>query len=340
MGSWANSFHVRADNATTVADAVRAILLGSGHRLHTGQASPPVAVGRTLPFPPRPRHDDFDDDDDQFEEDFADDSDRSSNTRGGVRSICVYQPCRGWVGVLDSEDFSDLGQQLSARLATDALSLAVNDSDAWCYALYRNGQQFDEFDSSGEDPDDVGGMTPEMQAAMESGDEDAIERLMLAHAPQGPIRMPFGGLVPPVELTMLQQRIARGQATLGDRLRCFWLGLKYRFHLLALFMGWRSMDFDFGFDIPRATPLDRATLDLHVARLREFFPDAGSRALQALLPRSSFPAEGLLADFLGILGLPRLYAYLSHRYLEDHSDDELAAEGIIRATELHFQTPS
>jgi hypothetical protein len=340
MGSWANSVHVRADNPAAVIDTIRAILLESGHRLHTGQGAP-VGAASILPFQDTVEEDLTDDHD---EDDWEDTRDRFAGRRENVRSIRVNRPCQGWIGILDSEAFSGLGEQLSARLKTDALSVLVNDSDAWYYELRRRGQPFDEFDSSGEDPDGEGegAFSPELQAAIARGDEATVERLMerelMAHVPTGPIWFPFGGIAPPPELTLLRQRIADGRGGFRDRLRCFWLSVRYRFQVFMALLGWRPMQL--GFDIPRVTPLDSATLDRHVARLRDFFPAVDVRALRRLLQLNRFPAEDLLADFFGIIGLPRLYAYLSYNYLEDHGEDELAEEGIVQAAELHFLTPS
>lgn len=339
MGSWANSLHVRADSAAAVADAVRAVLLESGHRVHAGQAAP-AAAGRILPF--RPGGPVLADD--QDEEDW--DGGHLPDSSGTVRSVRVFEPCQGWVGVLDSESFSPLAQQLSARLGTDTVSVLVNDSDAWYYELHRRGRSADEFDSSGEgdgegDGDD-GEMSAELQEAIARGDEAVVEQLMertlLARAPSSPIYFPFGGMAPPIELSILGQRIAEGRASFRDRLRHAWLWLRFRFQVVAGWLGWRPMEV--GFEMPRVTPLDRDSLDRHVARLKEVFLDADARALKRLLPLNRFPAEELLADFFGIVGLPRLYAYLSYSYLEEHSEDELAEEGIVSAFDLHFLTPS
>ena len=111
----------------------------------------------------------------------------------------------------------------------------------------------------------------------------------------------------------------------------------FRFQVLAGWLGWRPMEL--GFDMPRVTPLDRETLDRHVARLREVFPEADADALRRLLPLNRFPAEELLGDFFDLVGLPRLYAYLSSTYIEEHAEDELADEGIVGAAELHFLPP-
>jgi hypothetical protein len=335
MGSWANSFHVRGNDPSAVSDAIRALLLESGHRLPGEEPERAASASRRRRGRPQilrsPFHtsDDFDDD--------HDDDDSGEDQR----RLCVYRPTNGWVGVLDSEPFSDLIRQLSSRLQTDTLSVMVNDSDSWLYALHRQGRPFDEFDSSGEDPDGMGDeMSPQLQAALERGDpreiEDLMEREMLAHAPTSPIFFPFGGIAPPVEMTLLAQRLRDGRGTFRDRLRYGWLWLRYRFTLLLAVFGRQPMDF--GYEAPRATPLDNDTLERHVERIREVFPNADARELRRLLPLSRFPSENLLADFLEIVGLPRFYAYLSYRYLEDHSKVELADEGIVCVAELRFFT--
>lgn len=335
MGSWANSYHVRSNDPSAVLDAIRTILVESGHRLQGDEPARPVSVGRRRRGRPHilrnpfPTSDDFDEDD--VEED-----------RDDQRNLCVYRAVNGWVGVLDSEPFSDLTMQLSARLKTDTLSVMVNDSDSWLYSLIRRGQPFDEFDSSGEDPNGEGDeMSPELQAALERGNqreiEELIEREMMAHAPSSPIYFPFGGIAPPVEMTFLAQRLREGRGTFRDRLRYGWLWIRYRITKMLAVFGRQPMDF--GYDSPRATPLDNDTLEQHIERIREIFPSANVKELRKLLPLNRFPSENLLADFLEIVGLPRYYAYLNYRYLEEHTDEELAEEGIVRVAVLRFQTP-
>ena len=68
----------------------------------------------------------------------------------------------------------------------------------------------------------------------------------------------------------------------------------------------------------------------------EFFPGADQAALQRLLPQSRFPAEDLLKEFLEIIGLPPLYAYLSYDYRSDFGRKELAREGIVKVEEVRF----
>src|SRR5262245_13197927 len=302
MGSWANSIHVRHDDAEAVAEAV--------HNLIT---SAPL------------RPEDFDDGD-------LDEDTLPPRRRRRVR---VFRPSRGWVGILDNEDFSGLGMAISDRLGTDVLSILVNASDWWAYEPPRDGEAVDEFNSCG-DINDEGVLSPELQAALERGDEEAaadlMERELLRHAPRGLVHFPGGAVAPPPELALLRDRIRGGRASFWERLRYWWRSLWYWFRVRTI----RPDPFAYGFDIPRTAPLSAADLRRHVGHIREAFPHADERALRELLPQSRFPAEELLAKFLEIVGLPSLWAYLSFRYQADHGRAELEAAGIVRATDLRF----
>jgi hypothetical protein len=352
MGSWANSLHVRAGDARVVAEAIRAIVPTDGHRLvEPGQpvatTTAPAAPSRGLPRRPGHggRHAAWDEDDDLFEEDLedTDPGDEGAWDAGPTepRGICVYEPVRGWVGVLDSGDIHELGRALSARLQTEALVVMVDDSDGWLYHFLRNGRTVDEFSSQGDTSGD-GEISPELQAAMERGNEEEIERLLerdlLARAPRGPIWMPDGAAAIPPEMALLRQRIREGRGSLWDRLRYAWMWLRFQFQVLT--GRWQPGGPHLGFDIPRTTPLNPADLERHVAQVREAFAGADAAALRALLPVSRFPAEEQLAEFLRLIGLPSLYAYLNYDYLEDHSEDELADAGIVRAAQFRFLPPA
>jgi hypothetical protein len=139
----------------------------------------------------------------------------------------------------------------------------------------------------------------------------------------------------PPELAALRAQIKSGKSTWWQRMRCRWLWLKF---LVKLATGrYRPHGMGMGFDIPRKTPLDAASLDDHLARIKQFFPRMVEAELRRLLPVSRFPAEDLLADFLRFVGLPKLYAYLSYDYLEDFGTRELRADGIRLAHELRFE---
>jgi hypothetical protein len=348
MGSWANSIHVRHNNPAVVADAVRAIFLGQGYKAGEAQtvraavAEADDALPERLPQPEHvaPEYD-FDSDEDQeaFERDLEG-YDENAPYGGeamvedsGPRRVSIYRPRGGWIGILDSVSFGDLGSILSARLQTDALDVYVNDSDAWGYVLHRKGKKHDAFDTSG-DPTGEGEEenNAELLAAIERGDEREVERIMFANAPQGPIVFHDGRMAPPPEMGMLRVRMKEGKATLGDRFRYAWLWIKFQFRKLFSFV-WPPA---FGFDVPQVKPLDAATLDEHIAKLRGVFPEASEAALRTLLPQSRFPAEGLLAEFLQIIGLPARYSDLSFDYVSDFGEDELAADGIVHELTLSF----
>ena len=286
--------------------------------------------------------DDFDDDFDAADGEFDDgEFDEAAEDGANDRRLIITEAHNGWIGVLDN-DFGGLhalAQPLSKRLHTHVMAVLVNDSDAWYYVLYRDGRQSDEFDSSGGMCDDDGENPPDLAAAMERGDEDEIERLMVkavsAHMPQGPINLPDGTQLLPPELAELSVLVKSGKASWWQRLRYRWLWVKFVFKLIT--GRYRPHGMSMGFDIPRKAPLDTDSLDQHIARLLEFFPRMDQEQIRRLLPVSRFPAEELLADFLGFIRLPKLYAYLSYDYLEDFGTGELKADGIRLAHELRFE---
>src|SRR5262249_35786827 len=149
----------------------------------------------------------------------------------------IYRPRNGWIGILDSVPFAELGKDLSARLQTDALDVYVNDSDTWGYVLHRKGKKHDGFDSSGDadgEEDEKGNAA--LMAAINRGAEREVERIMLATAPQGPIVFHAGRMAPPPKLAILRSRMAEGKATLGDRVRYAWLLIKFQFRKLFSFV--------------------------------------------------------------------------------------------------------
>jgi hypothetical protein len=373
MGSWANSLHVKGDSTQAVVAAIRAILGRDGFKVTfdeprrkfartAAEAGGDETAGGTT-FRPFPSDDDdghgassqswheddeLDDDepdDDDFDDDFdaADDEfDEPPGADVSDRRLIVTEPRDGWIGVLDN-DFGGLhalAGKLSAQLHTDTLAVCVNDSDAWYYVLYRDGREYDQYDSSGGECDDDAGDVPrEVQAAMERGDEEEVERLLekelWSHAPKGPINMPDGAQLMPPELVSLMQKVHSGKATWWQRVRYRWLWVKFIFKLIT--GRYQPHGEKFGFEIPRLAALDTDSLDQHLARLREVFPRLDEPQVRRLLPVSRFPAENLLADFLGFIRLPKLYAYLSYDYLDDFGTSELRADGIRLAHELRFE---
>ena len=147
MGSFANSLHVKCDDAERVKTTIETLLAESGWKA-------------TDELPDEP------------------------NARFGIgstrRALHVSAPLAGWVGILDS-DLMGAGQltaDLARRLDTYALFVMVNDSDSWCYTLHRGPRQLDEFES------EIGGGDDEMPGDMEEScgkgriaAEDDVRRL-------------------------------------------------------------------------------------------------------------------------------------------------------------------
>ncbi len=281
MGSWSNSLHVRADDATVVANAIERLLTAKGRRL---EPTPVKTGGRSGPW--IDDEDEFEDDDfaadaddngdeyDELDEGGFDDEDLDGGD-GGPRGIRIFKPVNGWVGVLDSdlEGISELAGELSLRLSTDTMLVLVNDSDSWYYWLHRNGVPVDEFDSMGSDElDDE--LPPAMREAMERGDDEAFSReavkLVKQNMPKGPIFFPFGETSLPPELAELHDRVQKKQAGFWERMRYRWRVLKFLWQLVRNRN--QAYPIQMGFDIPRQTPLDAEMLDRHIRAVLAFFP--------------------------------------------------------------------
>jgi hypothetical protein len=366
MGSWANSLHVRHKDPQAVIEAIKSLMAQGLAGAEYPDFEPAVAAesrprSDRFSLGPKSRFDeddfdpaDLDDAADDFEseefdgdyggeydpDDFDGDDDDDAFDDGGPqeRRLSIFQPAAGWVGILDSDlgGLATLARELSRVLRTDTLLVAVDDSDSWGYQFHRDGQPVDEFDSSGDPSGNDAEASPELEDAIARGDEDAVAEIItreaMAYAPEGPITMHDGSEMIPPHIFVIQQRMAEGKATFWERwrYRLWWLRFLYRALRGKVGGG------EFGFDIPRSVPLDEATLSRHVANIRDFFPSADEAALRKLLPKSRFPSENLLVEFLTIVGLPGLYGLLNYDYQRDHSKRELAGEGIVRVADLRF----
>ncbi len=156
MGSFANSVHVRSNNAASVADAIRELLRTEGY-----EATDEGPARSDKPGLPSQR-----------------------------RALHVSEARDSWVSVLDSDLMGcslSLAEALSGRLGTHALQVMVNDSDSWHYQLYHAGQALDEFDSAGgedgedeEDHEALAGLT----GAFAGANAAEVQRVLLDRARQ------------------------------------------------------------------------------------------------------------------------------------------------------------
>lgn len=326
MGSWANSIHVKHADHGAVGNAVREAFAGPLKARQTQLQVATVGAGG---------HDDDGLDSELNEDDF--DAEDFNGEDSGPRKVRILKPINGWTGVLDSEAMvPDLAQELSRELATDALWVGVNDSDGWMFQLYRCGKLLDEFDSLGESEDDDAAFEAKMREAEASNDpkavEKAVQEMFEKHAPKGPIVMPDGLSMLPHGLVHLGTKVDAGTATFWERIKYRWIGLSFLFRVVT--GRFKPDDAAFGFDIPRGKELSPDEVNRLVANVRLIFPEGDEKQLRELLPQSRFPAEGLLGDFLAIIGLPRTYQHLSYEYIGEFSKRELKAEGIVEVAHI------
>lgn len=300
MGSFANSLHIRCDDAGDVVDSIQRALRDGGYETT----------------------------DELLDEEAA------SGLSPTLRGLRVSEAHEGWVGLLDSDliHASSLAEDLSRRLETCAIQFMVNDSDSWHYLLWRHGRQVDEFDSSG-------GLTgsPEMDeqlagmADMISGGGLADFEERLREAEQEMWRN-----LPP-EIREIQQRIQEGTATPED-MHAF--GEWYQ-QMAGDLMGNLNEMLPGVQPFGERQPLSETELRAHAEKLRPVLPPAASpeRLLEALGRQAVF-AEETLEQFLQVVGIQPLFAYLSYPYLSEYTDSELLGGEVRLVADLRFSNGS
>jgi hypothetical protein len=151
MGSFANSLHVKCEDAAVVAEIVRKSLSAEGYE--------------------------------------PTDEELDEETRWGfsptLRAIQLSVARDGWVSLLDTNMMDSIGlaAMLSGQLETHAIQVMVNDSDSWHYQLYYAGRPIDEFNSSGGEAfDEDGGIADleglaDLQRSLQNRAEELEQRL-------------------------------------------------------------------------------------------------------------------------------------------------------------------
>jgi hypothetical protein len=307
MGSFANSLHVKSDDAAAVADAIRSLLLAEGYE----------ATEEELP-----RNERF-------------------GYCGPLRALSVSQAHQGWVSVLDSEMMGSvpLAAALSGRLKTDALYVLVNDSDSWHYQLFRNGQLLDEFASSGdedgegEDFEDAAELVEQMRVntadfqrvLMERALEwqKEVEKRLPPHLRELQEKWKKTGRIPPEEMQQYQQWVRTEMTPLMGDLRSM-LG-----DLSTATRSTRSQ---------RAQPGADDKLLAQVEHLRPLLQTGVTdEQVVGVLGKQEVFAENTLEEFLPLVGIASFYAYLSYAYLGEHTPQELASNSIRLVEHLKFK---
>ncbi len=300
MGSFANSLHVRSDDAESVTMGIRQILENHGFRA----------------------------------------TETSSNLDKGdldpeIRALHVAEARDGWVGVLDSDlmGLLTLAQELSSRLQTHALCVMVNDSDSWHYELFHKGHEVDGFDSPGaspllnldELPDDM----------LEMPDADELAEAMEAVMEQMPgIADLLQSLLPP-ELREIHKKITDGTATREETQEFSRWSQELAEGAASEFGAGSKNAADSELPVAAADSdgngqaASKRALEGHLHHLRPLLgagvqPD---RVKEILDEKATF-AEEPMADFLETLGVSRFFAQLSFPYLEEFSSEEIQLEGI------------
>lgn len=310
MGSFANSLHVKSDDAATVADALRHILLAEGYQVTDEDLGREARQG----FP------------------------------SALRAVHLSEARNGWVSLLDSaglESF-DLAAALSDRLQTHAIQFFVNDSDSWHYQLFHAGRKLDEFNSRPDDEDfeeDGDEEEPSGFGGMLAGGNAAdLQRVLQERALQ--FQQQLMQRMPPEFRQMQQNWLTTGQINPEEMQKYqTWMRseMPNMMSQLRELMGnapGRS-------STPTAPPVDSDRLQGHLEHLKPLLK-AGvkeSRVLGVLGDQATF-AENTLDKFMPLIGIASQYAYLSYPYLEETTSADLARDSIRLIEHLKFKKAS
>jgi hypothetical protein len=313
MGSFATSLHVKSADATTVADALRHILIAEGYELTDEE------LGR------------------EARQGFSSD----------LRGVHLSEARDGWVSLLDSaglESFA-LVAALSDRLQTHTIQFFVNDSDSWHYQLFHAGRKLDEFNScpddedfevdedfeDAEEPSVLGGMLP-------GGNAADLQRVIQERALQ--FQQQLLQRMPPEFRELQQKWLATGQINPEEMQRYqTWM----RSEMPSMMSQLRELMGSAPGQPPvhAVPPVDSDRLEQHLEHLGPLLQDRvkETRVLEVLGAQATF-AEEILAAFLPLIGIASQYAYLSYPYLEEMSSEDLARESIRLTEHLKFKKAS
>ena len=312
MGSFANSLHVRSDDADAVSNEIRSTL------------------GR---FGFRPAEDPSDLDPDNLEP--------------SVRVLQVSEASCGWVNILDSDlmGLLTLAQELSSRLQTHAIAVMVNDSDSWHYELFHKGHEVDGFDSPGAAPLlDLNELPEDM---LEMPDADELAEAMQAVVETMPGLADLVNSLLPPEMREIQKKITNGTAT-PEETQKFNTWSRELAEGAAFDFGSATKKPDDG-DLPVAASdsdgngqaATKQQLEGHLHHLRPILASGvqPEKVKEILAEKAAF-AEEPLADFLEMIGISRFFAQLSFQYQAEFSSEEIEDHGITFRLPMVFTRPN
>ena len=300
MGSFANSLHVRSDDAEAVVEEIREILKNRGY-----QASRDTSKLDSEDIDPT------------------------------VRALHVAEARDGWVGVLDNDlmGLLTLAQDLSSRLQTHALCVMVNDSDSWHYELFHKGREVDGFDSPGSSPLlDLNELPEDM---LELPNAEELAEAMEAVMDQMPALAELLQSLLPSEMREIHQKITDGTATpeeagqFSEWSRQLASGVASEFGDATKKPAESDLPVAATDSSGNGRAASRKELEGHLHHLRPLLATGvrPERVREILAEKATF-AEEPMADFLETLGVSRFYAQLSFQYLAGFDREDIEDEGI------------
>jgi hypothetical protein len=314
MGSFANSLHVKSDRSDRVATAIADTLAEQGWQPTTKPLPEDASLG--MPSP--------------------------------IRGLQVSVPAGGWVSVLDSDlgGVQALTTALAARLKTHAIFFLVNDSDAWSYLLADPRGGVSEFDTAPEDDDTFDDLNPgdELELAQKINNLRAIAEDGTLHSRMEALSQQLLAEAP-AEIRELEAKLRGGNATVAE---------------IQQFQAWSIQEMPkrvsqisglfgdlSGMSKParkskakrKKTKAQKAADARRLDDLRPLLaPGVTDDEVQAALDKRSLFAETLLAEFLPLLGITNHFAFLSYRYLDESTPEDLSAQNIRFLHDLRFES--
>jgi hypothetical protein len=319
MGSFANSLHVKCDDAERVKAAIESLLADKGWSATDELPDEPDARFGVTP------------------------------TR---RALFVSAPLGGWVSILDSDLMgeSQLAADLARQLDTYALLVMVNDSDSWYYTLHRGARQLDEFESEmgdddfDESPGDLEGLTASLNSLQKMMSDGSLMQRMAEVQQQIEAKMPPEmqdiraraqiGKATSEELMQFQDWFSRSNPLINEQIEQL-VGTV----LPGGALGRLKQQLQPKPGKRKAAKADKATRE-RLERLRPLLAkDADDEEVEEVFAVQATFAEETLADFLPLVGIPGYYAYLSYGYLEESTPAELAQHSIRFVHHLKYLAP-
>ena len=316
MGSFANSLHVKTEDAERVAASLTELLAEAGWR----------PTQKTVDA-------------------------RTAGVEDSLRGVQISAPRDGWVSILDTDLMGAhaVVPRLAKKLATHAIFFFVDDSDSWSYLLADPKGKVSEFESdegAEEDVDDDGGKIAEATAGIAQLQALMRDSSMLQKFKDMQAQMLASA---PADVREAEARIESGQGTQEDMQRYqSWAMQELPKHQLQF----RSMISGL-FNLPgvaaktsakkksgrKPTKAQRAAEKKRLDSLRPLFaPGITDQQVQDVLDKRDLFAENVLGEFLPLLGIADYYANLNYRYLGGARDEELAAHTIRFIHHLRFET--